>query len=354
MKDRIITWISAAVILIGVIGFIVLVKDGIQSENEVTGENLEQNLITIGFSQVGAESDWRTANSISIKKTFSVDRGYNLIFDDAKQVQKNQIRAIRGFIQQDVDYIIFSPVIENGWDTVLEEAKLAGIPVIILDRQVNVKDESLYSAWVGSNFYLEGQKACEVLKQYVEKTGMEEVNIVNIQGTIGSTSQLGRTRALEDAVRANGWHIITQESGEYTEAKAYEVMKKLLDTYDNINVVYCENDNEAFGVLDAIKDAGKTVGEGGDIQIISFDATRGGLRDTLAGKILVDVECNPLQGAEIENIIHKLMQGEQIEKKNYLEEQIFTSVDGIDDITIQGEEYEVQTIDEDIIREREY
>lgn len=354
MKDKVITWISAIVILIGVIGFIVLVRDGIQSENEVMRENLEPNLITIGFSQVGAESDWRTANSISVKKTFSVDKGYNLIFDDAKQVQKNQIRAIRGFIQQDVDYIIFSPVIENGWDTVLEEAKMAEIPVIILDRQVNVKDESLYTAWVGSDFYAEGQKACEVLKQYVTKTGMEEVNIVNIQGTIGSTSQLGRTRALEDAVRANGWHLITQESGEYTEARAYEVMKELLQTYDNINIVYCENDNEAFGAIEAIEDAGKTVGAGGDIQIISFDATRAGLESTLEGKILIDVECNPLQGAEIEKIIHKLQQGEHLEKKYYLKEQIFTSAEDIDQIEIRGETYQVQKTDADIIGKREY
>ena len=115
--------------------------------------------ITVGFSQVGAESDWRTANTESMKSTFSEENGYELIFDDAQQKQENQLTAIRNFIQQEVDYIVLAPVTETGWDTVLQEAKDAGIPVIIVDRMVDVSDDSLYTAWVGSNFKLEGQKA---------------------------------------------------------------------------------------------------------------------------------------------------------------------------------------------------
>ena len=148
--------------------------------------------ITVGFSQVGAESDWRTANTESMKSTFSEENGYELIFDDAQQKQENQLTAIRNFIQQEVDYIVLAPVTETGWDTVLQEAKDAGIPVIIVDRMVDVSDDSLYTAWVGSNFKLEGQKAMAWLDAYLEAKGRgdEEINLVDIQGTIGETSAL--------------------------------------------------------------------------------------------------------------------------------------------------------------------
>ena len=355
MGKRAVRILCVMMLLLGVAGGFLLLRDEVWSGQEVTGsETPEQNLITVGFSQVGAESDWRTANSISIKQTFSLNKGYNLIFEDAKQVQTNQIRAIRSFIQQDVDYIIFSPVVEDGWDTVLEEAKLADIPVLIIDRQVSVKNENLYTAWVGSDFYLQGQKACKVLAQYAKESGMEEVNIVDIQGTIGSTAQIGRSEALEKAAKTYGWNLLAQESGEYTEARAYEVMAEMLQKFDSINVVYCENDNEAFGAIEAIEDAGKTVGADGDILVISFDATRGGLENTLAGKIFLDVECNPLQGPEAENIIRQLMSGQQVEKKHYLEEQLFTSADGIAPVEIDGTSYPVEQITEELLHAREY
>ena len=355
MGKRAVRILCVMMLLLGVAGGFFLLRDEVWSGQEVTGsETPEQNLITVGFSQVGAESDWRTANSISIKQTFSLNKGYNLIFEDAKQVQTNQIRAIRSFIQQDVDYIIFSPVVEDGWDTVLEEAKLADIPVLIIDRQVSVKNEDLYTAWVGSDFYLQGQKACNVLAQYAKESGMEEVNIVDIQGTIGSTAQIGRSEALEKAAKTYGWNLLAQESGEYTEARAYEVMAEMLQKFDSINVVYCENDNEAFGAIEAIEDAGKTVGADGDILVISFDATRGGLENTLAGKIFLDVECNPLQGPEAENIIRQLMSGQQVEKKHYLEEQLFTSADGIAPVEIDGTSYPVEQITEELLHAREY
>ena len=181
------------------------------------------DLITVGFSQVGAESDWRTANSESMKETFSKDNGYKLIFDDAQQKQENQITAIRNFIQQDVDYIVLAPVTETGWDTVLKEAQDADIPVIIVDRMVDVSDDSLYTAWVGSDFKLEGQKASAWLKAYAEAKGMSEVNIAHIQGTIGASAQIGRTEGLEEAAKENGWNIVDQQTGEFTQAKGQEV-----------------------------------------------------------------------------------------------------------------------------------
>lgn len=320
--------------------------------NKETGDR--ERLITIGFSQVGAESDWRTANSVSMKQTFTPERGYDLLFEDAKQQQSNQIMSIRRFIQQEVDYIIFSPVVETGWDTVLEEAKRANIPVIIIDRKVSVKDKELYTAWVGSDFYLEGEKVCKILKQYVEKEQIEEVNIVNIQGTLGATSQIGRTTALQDAAEKYGWNLLEQKSGEYTAAGAYEVMTKMLQNHDNINFVYCENDNEAFGAINAIQDAGKTVGPGGDIQVVSFDATKEGLQKTMNGEILINAECNPNHGYYVENIIEQIEGGELLQKELNVVEDVFIYGNEKIEIMMGGKKYKIRTLTESSINERNY
>lgn len=153
------------------------------------------DLIVVGYAQVGAESDWRTANTESFKSTFTEANGYKLIFDDAQQKQENQIKAIRSFIQQDVDYIVVAPVVETGWETVLQEAKDAGIPVILSDRMMDVSDDSLYTSWVGGNFVLEGEKAADWIAEYLKGQGREndEINMVTLQGTIGASAQVGRT-----------------------------------------------------------------------------------------------------------------------------------------------------------------
>ena len=321
-------------------------------ETEAAGNT--GDVITVGFSQVGAESDWRTANSESMKSTFSTENGYNLIFDDAQQKQENQIAAIRNFIQQEVDYIVLAPVTESGWDTVLQEAKDAEIPVIIVDRMVDVSDDSLYTAWVGSNFKLEGQKACEWLKQYAAAKNMSEVNIVDIQGTIGASAQIGRTEALNEAVEANGWNLLAQQTGEFTQAKGQEVMESMLKQYDNINVVYCENDNEAFGAIEAIKAAGKTVGPDGDILVMSFDTTKQGITDTLSGDIIVNTECNPLHGPRVEQIIKQLQAGETPEKQAYVEEGIYAHGSDVASVSIDGTDYEVTEVTQDVVDARAY
>ena len=320
--------------------------------------------ITVGFSQVGAESDWRTANTESMKSTFSEENGYNLIFDDAQQKQENQLTAIRNFIQQEVDYIVLAPVTETGWDTVLQEAKDAGIPVIIVDRMVDVSDDSLYTTWIGTDSLLEGRKAAEWLNAYTTAKGIDakDVNIVDIQGTIGSTAQIGRSKGLEEGVDNYGWNLLAQQSGEFTQAKGQEVMESMLKQYDNINVVYCENDNEAFGAIDAIEAAGKTVGSdiaNGEIMVMSFDTTNAGLTDTLAGKIACDVECNPLHGPRAEELIKALEAGEEVEKLNYVDEEIFATDDTVDKVKAVNSldeegEYDVTPITQEIIDGRAY
>ena len=320
--------------------------------------------ITVGFSQVGAESDWRTANTESMKSTFSEENGYELIFDDAQQKQDNQLTAIRNFIQQEVDYILLAPVTETGWDTVLQEAKDADIPVIIVDRMVDVSDDSLYTTWIGTDSLLEGRKAAEWLNAYTTAKGIDakDVNIVDIQGTIGSTAQIGRSKGLEEGVDNYGWNLLAQQSGEFTQAKGQEVMESMLKQYDNINVVYCENDNEAFGAIDAIEAAGKTVGSdiaNGEIMVMSFDTTNAGLTDTLAGKIACDVECNPLHGPRAEELIKALEAGEEVEKLNYVDEEIFATDDTVDKVKAVNSldeegEYDVTPITQEIIDGRAY
>ena len=318
-----------------------------EKEQEAVQTIAAAEKIVVGFSQFGAESDWRSANSKSMKETFTSENGYELIFEDGQQKQANQIMAIRTFIQQEVDYIVLAPVTETGWDTVLQEAKDAGIPVIIVDRMVDVSDDSLFTCWVGSDFELEGKKAAEWLHQYTikEKIASEEIHIVNIQGTIGASSQIGRTKGLADAVKANGWNLLAEVSGDYTQAKGREVMESFLKQYDNINVVYCENDNEALGAIEAIEAAGKTVGSditGGEIMIISFDGVNeSAINYVLEGKITCIAECNPLHGPRVQAIIEALEEGKTPDKFAYVDEEIFSANETVKDLTIGDTVYPV-------------
>ncbi len=290
--------------------------------------------IVVGYAQVGAESDWRTANTVSFQTTFVEENGYKLIFDDAQQKQENQIKAIRNFIQQDVDYIVLAPVVETGWETVLGEAKEAGIPVILSDRMIDVSDDSLYTCWVGGNFIKEGEDAVAWLAEYLEKEGRgsEDINIVTLQGTIGSSAQVGRTDGVAGKLSDHAnWKMLDRQTGEFTQSKGQEVMESFLKSYDDIDVVIAENDNMAFGAIDAIKAAGKDPGS--DIIIVSFDAVRAAFESMIAGDMNVSVECNPLHGPRVAEIIQKLEAGETVDKIQYVDEGVFpaeTAADIID------------------------
>ncbi len=319
----------------------------------------EPDLITVGFSQVGAESDWRVANTESFRKTMTRSNGVDLMYDDAQQKQDKQIIAIRNFVQQEVDYIVLAPVMETGWDTVLQEANDANIPVIIVDRMVDVEDTSLYKAWIGSDFKREGKIACEWLNKFTIAKGIapEDINIVDIQGTEGATSQIGRTNGLTEAATLYGWNILAMESADYAQTKGKEVVANLLKQYDNINVVYCENDNEAMGAIEAIEEAGKNPGtdiENGEILVISFDAAHSGLSQVLAGKIALDVECNPLQGEEVLNVINAIENGEEYNKYTYINESIFALDDTVKSVNVDDTNYDITIVTEDIMNSREY
>ncbi|MCD7883581.1 MAG: ABC transporter substrate-binding protein [Lachnospiraceae bacterium] len=284
-------------------------------------------LISVAFSEVGAESDWRVANSESMRTTFTTENGYEFYFEDAKGKQENQITTLRSYILQGVDYIVLDPVIETGWDEVLEEAKNAGIPVIVVDRMIDVEDETLYAAWVGSDFQKEGETAVEWLESYLEEQGRsdEEIRILHVMGTLGATSQIGRTVGLENGAAAHvNWEIIAQVQGEYTQAKTYEVVSEFLEETQEIDVIYCENDNSALGAIQALEEAGISYGTDGDVIIISFDATAVGLTACMEGSINLDVECNPLHGPLVEEIIEQLEAGGTPRKLSYVEETYFT------------------------------
>lgn len=302
------------------------------SDDSKSGES--KDTIVVGYAQVGAESDWRTANTVSFQSTFVEKNGYKLIFDDAQQKQENQIKAIRNFIQQDVDYIVLAPVVETGWETVLGEAKEAGIPVILSDRMIDVSDDTLYTCWVGGNFVKEGEDAVAWLTEYLDKEGRkdEEINIVTLQGTIGSSAQVGRTDGVESKLSEHpNWKMLDRQTGEFTQSKGQEVMESFLKSYSDIDVVIAENDNMAFGAIDAIKAAGKVPGK--DIIIVSFDAVRAAFESMIAGDMNVSVECNPLHGPRVAEIIQKLEAGETVDKVQYVEEGVFpaeTAADIID------------------------
>lgn len=323
----------------------------IKEESIAEAEKENQDLIVIGFSQVGAESDWRKANTESIKETFTEEAGFQLIISDAQQKQTNQITAIRTFIQQEVDYIVLAPVTEDGWDTVLEEARDANIPVIIVDRMVNVSDDDLFVCRVGANFELEADKVCNWIKQYNDYRGIpqEEINIVAIKGTPGASSQLGRSQGLYNAVKKYGWNLMEEGDGEYTQARAREVMASMLRKYDNINIVYCENDNEAFGAIEAIEARGKRVGpniKAGQIMIVSFDGvSEQALSFVRNSKIACIAECNPVQGPYIANIIRRLEKGEQPDKFEYVDGRVFSHVSKIGNVVAGDKLYPVTILE---------
>ena len=292
------------------------------SENTRDNEPENDGLIVVGFSQVGAESDWRVANTKSMRETFSEANGYKLLLKDAQQKQENQIAAIREFVSQKVDYIVFAPVTEEGWDDVLKEAKTAGIPVIIVDRMIETSDNSLYTCWVGSDFRKEGDTAVE----WMETTFKDapSLKIVHLMGSMGSSAQIGRTDGLRAGVDRNtNWEIVYSDSGDFTQVKGKEVMEYFLKQYGSFDVLYCENDNMAYGAIEALDMANMPYGISGGVKIISFDATNAGLEATLAGKISYNVECNPLHGPRVEAIIRQLINGEMPDKLAYVSEVAF-------------------------------
>ncbi|MEW6760870.1 MAG: ABC transporter substrate-binding protein [Pseudomonadota bacterium] len=281
-----------------------------------------QKPLTIGFSQVGAESEWRTANTASIKAAAKA-AGVNLKFADAQQRQENQVKAIRSFIAQRVDVIAFSPVVESGWDTVLREAKAAKIPVILTDRSVKVSDPSLYVSFIGSDFVEEGRRAARWLVEHQKKNPNRSYNIVELQGTVGSAPAIDRKAGFAEVIKDNPkLKIIRSQTGDFTRAKGKEVMEAFLKSEGkNINVLYAHNDDMAIGAIQAIEEAGLKPGK--DILVVSIDGVRGAFEAMLQGKLNVTVECNPLLGPQLIQTAQMVKAGKPVPKRITVNEGVF-------------------------------
>ncbi|MBX0331240.1 ABC transporter substrate-binding protein [Oscillochloris sp. ZM17-4] len=273
--------------------------------------------LVVGFAQIGAESEWRTANTRSIQDT-AIRLGVELKFADGQQQQENQIKQIRSFIAQRVDVIGVSPVVETGWDAVFSEVKQAGIPLILLDRHADVSDD-LFSAFIGSDFVLEGQRACVEMAKLLDGQG----NIVVLEGTAGSAPTVDRRAGFESCLHQRpGMQVIARQYGDFIRARGKEVMKTFLQTYGSqIDALFAQNDDMALGAIEAIEEYGLRPGV--DIKIVSVDAVRGAFEAMLAGKLNATIECNPLLGPQFFETALKLANGDPVQKWVKSDEGIF-------------------------------
>ncbi len=275
--------------------------------------------IVVGFSQIGAESAWRVANTESIKSEADKRPNIKLKFSDAQQKQENQIKAIRSFIAQKVDVIGFSPVVESGWEPILREAKAANIPVILSDRAVDTDDDSLWVTFMGSDFIEEGRRA----GKWLAKNMKGKANIVELQGTVGSAPANDRKAGFAEILKKYpGMKIIKSQSGDFTRSKGKEVMEAFLKSEGKkINALYAHNDDMAIGAIQAIEEYGLKPGK--DIIIVSIDAVRGAFEAMIEGKLNCTVECSPLLGPQFFDAVEDLAAGKPIPKRIVTKEGVF-------------------------------
>lgn len=323
------------------------------AETTDTADAGSGDLISIGFAQVGHESDWRTASTKSAQDVFSEANGYELSFVDCDNYSAAQLEAVRGFIQQDVDYIIIDPIVSTGWDTVLTECEDAGIPVIVIDRTIDDSDK--YVSWVGSNFKDEGLACGEWLKAYADAKGMGEINALVIEGSTGASATIGRTDGFKEVADKYGWTILDSQSGDFTEAGGQEVMESFCQSYaGQFNVVICQNDNEAFGAMTAMDNAGASYGVDGDVVLVSFDANKPALQLVMEGKINANFECNPMAAPFVEEVIQQLQAGETPEKEIYMAESWFAAEDIVSSINVNGADQEIVHVTQEVLDARPY
>jgi ABC-type sugar transport system substrate-binding protein len=268
------------------------------------------------YPQLGAESDWRTANTASFKDQAAKD-GFQLIFSDAQQKQENQISAVRACIQQGVSVIALPPVVEDGWDAALTEAHNAGIPVIIVDRSVS-SDPSLYVSHIGSDMKLEGERAAEEFN----KKFPNGAKVLELSGTTGSGAAVGRAEGFRAKINSN-IEIIDSQTGNFTRAEAVPVMQAFLQKYKagtDFQGIFIHNDDMGLGAIEALKAAGV---KPGDLFIVSVDGTRGGFQAMIDDWFQADVECNPLLGPQVAEMALKIMNGQAIEKNVLTNESVY-------------------------------
>ena len=288
--------------------------------------------IVFGFSQLGDESEWRTASSNDIKRA-AERAGFQLMFENAQQQQFNQLKAIRSFILKGVDVIAFCPIVEEGWDNVLEEAQAAGIPVIVVDREINTETEGLYSAFIGADFHGEGVKAGEWM---VERfAGVDStVRVAEISGTLNSSPTIGRYAGVREVFAENPkFEIVYSITGDFMRSKGKECMEIILQEAPDIDILYAHNDDMAMGAIAILEEHGIVPGK--DIIIVSVDAQTSGLEALRQGKINCLVECSPYVGDKLIELVFKIMNGEPYPGKTFTETRVFTDTDDFSTLPVR-------------------
>ena len=295
----------------------------------------ENTSIVVGFSQLGAESSWRIANTVSMEQA-ARDFGYGLMTDNANQKQEKQIDAIRSFIAYQVDVIVFSPIVETGWVNVLTEAKQAGIPVIIMDRMIESEDDSLYTVYVGADFYAEGRRAGEYLVRKADAMKAEKLRIVEICGTVDSTPMRDRQKGFMDVIgQDDRFTVIDSVEGDFLRSKGEECMRELLEKYgaDGFDVVFAHNDAMTLGALDVLE---KAEGTQSDLIIITVDGEKDAVDALKAGRINCVVQCTPNLGTEVMNLVRDIKEGKKLLKTYHPEEGVFSDFDDLTDPRVEG------------------
>ena len=295
----------------------------------------DSSSIVVGFSQLGSESSWRIANTASMEQA-AKDFGYGLMMENANQKQEKQIDAIRSFIAYQVDVIVFSPIVETGWDNVLTEAKQAGIPVILMDRMIATNDDSLYTAYIGADFYAEGRRAGEYLIRKADALGAEKLRIVEFSGTLDSTPMRDRQRGFMDVIAQDErFTVIDSVSGDFLRSKGEECMREMLEKYgnDGFDVIYSHNDAMTLGALDVLE---KTDGIPKDLIVITVDGEKDAVDALKAGRINCVVQCTPDLGISVMRLVRELTEGRTVLKNNSPEEGVFTDFDDLTDPKVEG------------------
>ena len=304
----------------------------------------------VAFSQIGQESDWRTANTDSIKAAIEGHEGWELIYDDAQQKQENQIKALRNFITQGVDVILFTGVVSTGWEEVLKEVNDEEIPLVLIDRLPDCIDQIDYIAAFGGDFVEEGRRQVAWAGEYLKAQGRgeEEVNVVIMEGTTGASAQVGRTEGNLKALESYpNMKLVGQQSGNFTRAEGQALMESWLKSIDKIHVLIAQNDDMALGAVDAIKAAGLVPGK--DIIIVGCDSVKAAFDAIVAGDMNATIECTPLYGPFVVETLEKLQAGETLSKEIiHPEEGAFDTDGGIDLGTV------VSVKAGDVINERQY
>jgi simple sugar transport system substrate-binding protein len=280
--------------------------------------------IVLGFSQLGDESEFRTSSSNDVKRAAD-EAAIQLVFDNAQQKQFNQIKAIRSFIISGVDAIAFCPVVEEGWDNVLGEAKDAGIPVILVDRMIKTETEGLYCAFIGSDFHRQGVDAARwMVERFAGHEG--SVKVAEITGNDNASPTIGRYEGLREVFAENpAFEVVTSISGDFMRSKGFECMETILKQFPDIDILYAHNDDMALGAIEMMEEHG--VAPGKDIAIVSIDAQKSGLEALSQGKINCIIECNPYVGDELMALVSDIVNGREFNAHTYVEERMFTDED---------------------------